>query len=1216
MITFKTLTIQNFLSFKEASFDLDNQGLVLIKGENKDTPGFDANGAGKCLPASTQIMDIRNGKRYSIEELYKNNKKLDLMVMGLDEDLKLRPTRVKNIFSNGKKEIIRFILWDGSSVDVSSTHPLLTDRGQLEAKELLVGDFVASPRKASINTISPFNSKEIITIASFMAEGGMTKSSYTFTNGNRELVNLVKDSLLYFNISLQQRGKDCDYFVVQNISKKTQSVLRKSIIDVLDFNGIRLTTIVKRNASKCRRLERGIGYEKLYEVSHTHNIPILKELADKLYPLYKLRSFFSSLNLHGHLSINKPFPKKLYEMSEEDIKLFLQIYWACDGYVQYGKKGNHQDISVCSASKDIVLGLQNLLKRLGIISYIRKRIIKNKYTAYNLYVTERANTILLCEILAKCPHPLKATRALQILKDLKTKRVNPNVDVIPSTIAYSIITKVRMNSGKFFPIHKKGDGFSTCKSPAYFLNHNLSRSTAKKLGKHFNSKILQQLGESDIFWQKIIRIERVSKLQDTYDLEVSNSTHLYALDNIITHNSSIPDAFLWCLWGNTLRGLKCDDIINLRVGKDCLVSLEFIDSKGNECVIKRGRKHKDVGDSVILYVNGKEWVEDVKAQDKIDAILGIDYKSFTNAFIFHNSGDRSFTGSGDADQRKVLEKLFDLGKYTSLLQIVKDKLKVLEEQCEALKRKEDNEQLYLVKLSKELESLKNQSSLFTIEHQNKIKNLIVERDALTADTFTPKLVSSMEKLVEIEDKIEQTANRILSIDDSVLKNKHKDLTEKFAVVSEKLKILSDVPSIELEISVFPDEDKLVRLKTSLSQDYSDVITECKIDISNIEKDIEKLKTESKFFLGAGCDCPTCSQPISEEFKSSCVESKTKEIADLTLTLDLYKKTLSETVRERDDKNSELILLEKKKKSFEEDLAKIARSKREELSKVLSESNLLSKEIFTIETEISALATKAEAERQKEIGSLNKEKSFIESTIREVEKSIEAVDIKKQQLTEKIKDAEEALTKNPFVSLIQTKTEEEARLSKEIVGYASQQLQVKEQIEQHLFFEKAFSRNGIPSLLMDNILPVLNEQANHYSSILSGGTLNIEFSNQTALKKGDIKEKFEVRVSNKLGASSYDGDSSGEKRRIDLCVLFALQKTAILRSRTMFNVLFIDEIFDTLDSSGVENVISMLEDEVRTFPSLFVISHNPDLADFFEKTLTIQKINGFSSVLSS
>ena len=46
-MTFDTLTIQNFLSIQSVAIPLNNQGLVLINGNNKDNPALNNNGAGK-----------------------------------------------------------------------------------------------------------------------------------------------------------------------------------------------------------------------------------------------------------------------------------------------------------------------------------------------------------------------------------------------------------------------------------------------------------------------------------------------------------------------------------------------------------------------------------------------------------------------------------------------------------------------------------------------------------------------------------------------------------------------------------------------------------------------------------------------------------------------------------------------------------------------------------------------------------------------------------------------------------------------------------------------------------------------------------------------------------------------------------------------------------------------------------------------------------------
>ncbi|AAX92305.1 recombination related nuclease [Staphylococcus phage Twort] len=52
MVKFKKVEIKNFMSIKDATLELDNQGLILIEGINKTNDSFEANGVGKSTLVS------------------------------------------------------------------------------------------------------------------------------------------------------------------------------------------------------------------------------------------------------------------------------------------------------------------------------------------------------------------------------------------------------------------------------------------------------------------------------------------------------------------------------------------------------------------------------------------------------------------------------------------------------------------------------------------------------------------------------------------------------------------------------------------------------------------------------------------------------------------------------------------------------------------------------------------------------------------------------------------------------------------------------------------------------------------------------------------------------------------------------------------------------------------------------------------------------------
>jgi DNA repair exonuclease SbcCD ATPase subunit len=54
--------------------------------------------------------------------------------------------------------------------------------------------------------------------------------------------------------------------------------------------------------------------------------------------------------------------------------------------------------------------------------------------------------------------------------------------------------------------------------------------------------------------------------------------------------SAMIDALVWCLFGTTLRGYENDEVVNRRVGKDCMVKVTLED--GDELyTVTRARRH-------------------------------------------------------------------------------------------------------------------------------------------------------------------------------------------------------------------------------------------------------------------------------------------------------------------------------------------------------------------------------------------------------------------------------------------------------------------------------------------------------------------------------------------------------------------------------------------------------------------------------------------------
>jgi hypothetical protein len=381
--------------------------------------------------------------------------------------------------------------------------------------------------------------------------------------------------------------------------------------------------------------------------------------------------------------------------------------------------------------------------------------------------------------------------------------------------------------------------------------------------------------------------------------------------------------------------------------------------------------------------------------------------------------------------------------------------------------------------------------------------------------------------------------------------------------------------------------------------------------------------KNKFEKGLGVECPNCNQEITSEYKQ-------KHVDEITV--------LIETTGE------DLLILttdkEKNESKFREDNLKIVN---DSLQRALTELEVLislkaESDQKWDETKIGmrAVELKREEKQKKELSlrnQIDKQTSLIESIKNDKRKKEDSINkqigvdkdklslMEREQSNNKIKieliqkqKEQVKQTVNPYSSMIDKKSGQVCDLLDLIDLGNKEEKELTNKIKHYQFFEAAFSRSGIQSYLLDNIIPVLNKYAKHYSNLLSGGSLDVEFCNQLTNKAGEVKEKFGVVVKNRDGSASYEGDSSGERRRVDLIALFALQKASMLRSKSRLNCLFIDEAMDALDAAGIENVIQILEDEVSTFPTIFLISHNPEVAGFLDSTITVTKDkDGFSSI---
>ncbi|QEG04182.1 exonuclease [Bacillus phage BC-T25] len=146
-------------------------------------------------------------------------------------------------------------------------------------------------------------------------------------------------------------------------------------------------------------------------------------------------------------------------------------------------------------------------------------------------------------------------------------------------------------------------------------------------------------------------------------------------------SSLVPDAFSYVIYNITTKGMKADEVVNNKVGKNTEVIL--IGTKGEDTYrIERYRKHKVHKNKVKLFRNDTELTaKSAPDTDKlIEEIIGIPYTTFVNSILFAQKDDGlgSFALLPDSRKKEVLDSVLKLEIFSVAQVVAKNRVKAKE----------------------------------------------------------------------------------------------------------------------------------------------------------------------------------------------------------------------------------------------------------------------------------------------------------------------------------------------------------------------------------------------------------------------------------------------------------------------------------------------------------------------------------------------------------
>ena len=663
--------------------------------------------------------------------------------------------------------------------------------------------------------------------------------------------------------------------------------------------------------------------------------------------------------------------------------------------------------------------------------------------------------------------------------------------------------------------------------------------------------------------------------------------------------SSLLDAFTWALFGKARGGDK-DALINLQ-SKAAEVALTFA-YEGN---IYRVQRTATKGKSTVLefqiaearnsiFDNSENQQSNIElsnnvtwhplteksgreTQNRIEQTLRLDYDTFVNASFFLQGKADEFTQKKASERKTVLSNILGLEIWETYKERTTDRRKDIEKEIAGIDRSIADIDLELAEEE---------------PRKQKLKSLEADLKRLAAARKTQE--SALESIRKAASELDQE----LAAEKARLDEERRGLKTQLSVISDQSSVVSELTgriegarkSLTEAEEMLAKRNELEENRNAAREEFASLKAENelrKLEMDELKARIDQLESAE------GATCPLCGQELSEAHRKSTLKQLQKEGKEKGDHFRANKSRMDELTK---------VIAE-----IESQIAKLSNAERERLTL----SNSITQWTERIESAQKAVQQweAGGAARLKEVESILASEKFAA----EVRKPAISLDEAERSLLEL---QEQENKKNQEVGGARQLVEVLDSLRARKKGLVLEREEMTQLVARHKTLERAFGKDGVPALLIEQALPQIEAKANDLLDRLSNGQMSIRFATQAEYKdkkRDDLKETLDILISDGAGLRDYEMYSGGEAFRVNFAIRLALSEVLAGRKGARLQTLIIDEGFGSQDALGRQRLIEAINLVKPDFAKILVITHLDELKDAFPTRIEVEKTERGSTV---